>query len=82
MEGFHSQYPCQRFCSHEGFEAMLVRAGSSSMLNLHVRLIRLGDNVLSLLVDHLVLTMLSVHHGHLAAVAGVWWVTLLRTNLI
>jgi hypothetical protein len=52
------------------------------MLNLHVWLIRLVNNVLSLLVDHLVLTMLCVHHGHLAAVASLWRVTLLGTNLV
>ena len=52
------------------------------MLNLHVWLVRLVHDVLSLLVHHLSLTVLCVHHGHLAAVVALGWVALLRTDRI
>jgi hypothetical protein len=52
------------------------------MLNLHVGLVRLVDHMLPLLVHHLRLTMLSVHHGHLAAVADLRSVALLGTNWV
>lgn len=56
------------------------RVGLSSMLDLHVRLIRLVHDVLALLINHLRLTVLRVHHGHFAAVADLWRVALLRAN--
>lgn len=52
------------------------------MLNLHVGLIRLVDDVLALLVHHLRLTVLGMHHGHLATVTHLRWVALLRTNWV
>jgi hypothetical protein len=49
------------------------------MLHLHVRL-HVIHNVLSLLVHHLCLTMLSVgHHGHLAWVTDLRSIALVRT---
>lgn len=52
------------------------------MLNLHVGLVWLVDDVLSLLVHHLRLTVLCVHHGHLAAMANLGRVALLGTNRV
>jgi hypothetical protein len=52
------------------------------MLNLHVGLVRLVDDMLALLVHHLRLTVLSMHHGHLVAVADLRRVALLGTNWV
>ena len=52
------------------------------MLNLHVGLVWLVDDVLSLLVHHLRLAVLCVHHGHLTAMANLGRVALLGTNRV
>ena len=75
-------YPCQPSAATEDLRTCLDESWSSSMLNLHVGLVRLVDDVLTLFVHHLRLTVLSVHHGHLAAVADLRRVALLRTNWV
>jgi hypothetical protein len=82
MEGSHPRYPCSTVLQPRRICELLARIGSSSVLNLHVWLIRLVNNVRSLLIDHLVLTMLRVHHGDLAGVIGLRRITWLRTNLV
>jgi hypothetical protein len=45
-------------------------------------LVWLENNVLSLLIDHLRLTMMCVHYGHIVAVTDLRSIALLRPNCV